>query len=113
MPHTSLSFGQCWGALGNEWSQFRTCKVVSRRVSEGASMTLDFGVWIRWLKHISGQFLVFVLQLFLCRSSLRLFHFNYFLYYIISEAVVDTTAYNINSITHICTRITVESCLST
>src|ERR1700730_1551933 len=113
MPRTSLSFGQCWGALGNGWTQFRTCRVVPRRVSEGASTTLVSGVWIQWLKCISGQFLVFVLQLFLHRSSSRLFHFNYFSYYITLQAVVDTTAYNINSITHIHTRIAVKSRLDT
>ena len=85
--------------------------MTSRGVSEGALMILRIGVWIWWLKCVSGQFLVFVLQLFLCRSSLILFHFNYFSYYIISEAVVDTTAYNINLITCFHTRITVESCL--
>src|ERR1700730_4291684 len=113
MPHTLLSFSQCWGALGNGWSWLRTCRVVPRRVGEGASTTLVSGVWIQWLKCISRQFLVFVLQLFLHRSSSRLFHFNYFSYYITLRAVVDTTAYDINSITHICARIAVESCLST
>src|ERR1700726_222776 len=113
MPHTSLSFSRCWGVLGNGWSQFRTCRVVPRRVSEGASMTLVSGVWIQWLKHISGQFLVFVLQLFPHRSSSRLFCFYHFSYYIILRAVVDTTAYDINSITHICARIAVENRLDT
>src|ERR1700731_2186829 len=107
MPRTSLSFGQCWGALGNGWSQFRTCRVVPRRVSEGASTTLVSGVWIPWLKCVSMQFLVFVLQLFLHRSYLRLFHFYHFSYYIILQAVVDTTAYDINSITCIHARVTV------
>src|ERR1700731_1836172 len=111
MPHTLLLFGQCWGVLGNGWSRFRTCRVVPRQVSEGALTTLVSGVWIQWLKHVSGQFLVFVLQLFLHRSSSRLFHFNYFSYYIILRAVVDTTAYDINLMTCICARITVKSCL--
>src|ERR1700731_1073970 len=113
MLRISLSFGRRWGALGNGWSWFRTCRVVPRQVGEGASMTLVSGVWIQWPKHVSGQFLVFVLQLFLHRSSSRLFHFNYFSYYITLRAVVDTTAYDINSITHIHTRITVESHFST
>src|ERR1700719_943376 len=109
MPHTSLSFGRHWGALGNGWTQFRTCRVSSRRGSEGASMTLVSGVWIQWLKCVSGQFLIFVLQLFLCKFSSRLFHFYHFSYYIILRAVVDTTAYDINSITHIRARIAVEN----
>src|ERR1700719_1047228 len=113
MLHTSLLFGQCWGVLGNGWSRFRTCRVVPRRVSEGASTTLVSGVWIQWLKRVSGQFLVFVLQLFPHRSSLRIFHFYHFSYYIILQAVVDTTAYDINSITRIHARIAVESCLDT
>src|ERR1700726_234978 len=111
MPRTSLLFGRCWGALGNGWSRFRTCRVVPRQVSEGASMTLVPGVWIQWLKCVSRQFLVFVLQLFLHRPSSRLFHFNHFSYYIILRAVVDTTAYDINSITCIHARIAVKSCL--
>src|ERR1700731_4887939 len=109
MLHTSLLFGQRWGALGNGWTRFRTCRVSSRRVSEGASMTLVSGVWIQWLKHVSRQFLIFVLQLFLCRFSSRLFHFYHFSYYIILRAVVDTIAYDINLITCICARIAVKN----
>src|ERR1700730_18210311 len=109
MPCTSLSFSQRWGALGNGWTRFRTCRVVPRQVSEGASTTLVSGVWIQWLKCVSGQFLVFVLQLFLCRFSSRPFHFYHFSYYIILQAVVDTTAYDINSITRIRARIAVKN----